>query len=82
LDVIASLGNGEVELIEVEVPPHWVGRTVNNVNVPAEISVTSVSRRGATFIPISGTAFQAGDRLVITALAESRGRLESLLALA
>ncbi|MEI6171556.1 MAG: TrkA family potassium uptake protein [bacterium] len=82
LNIFASLGSGEVELVEVEVPPHWVGRTVNNVNVPSEIAVTSVARKGGTFIPITGTTFQSGDRLVITVLATARSRIESLLAIA
>jgi trk system potassium uptake protein TrkA len=82
LNVIGTLGNGEVELVELEVPPHWVNRTVNNVNVPAEIAVTGVSRKGSTFIPALGTAFQRGDRVVIVVLSTSRSRLESLLALA
>lgn len=81
LNIFASLGSGEVELVEVEVPPHWVGRTVNNVNVPSEISVISVARKGGTFIPITGTAFQSGDRLIISVLVTARSRLESLLAI-
>jgi trk system potassium uptake protein TrkA len=81
LNVIGTFGNGEVELVELEAPPHWVNRTVNNVNVPGEIAVTSVSRKGSTFIPALGTAFQNGDRLAIVVLSTSRGRLESLLAL-
>jgi len=82
LNVIASLGNGEVELIELEVPPHWANRTVNNANVPGEIAVMSVTRKGSTFIPALGTAFQNGDRLVIALLSTSRSRLENLLVLA
>jgi trk system potassium uptake protein TrkA len=80
LDVVSTLGNGEVELVEVEVPPHWVNRTVTNVNVPAEMSVTSVTRKGETFIPALGTAFQTGDRIVIAVLATSRAKLEKMLA--
>jgi len=81
LNVISSIGSGEVELVEVEAPSHWVGHTVNNVNVPSEISVISVARKGETFIPVIGTAFQSGDRLVISVLATARSRLESLLAI-
>ncbi len=81
LNVIMSLGNGEVELVEFEVPPHWVSRTVSNVNVPGEISVTSIIRKGKTFIPTLGTVFQDQDRVSLTVLATSRGRLENLLAI-
>ncbi len=81
LHVASTLGNGEVEVVEFEVPAHWVSRSVNNVNVPGEIHVTAVSRKGKTFIPTLGTVFQDGDRAATTVLATSRGRLEELLAL-
>jgi trk system potassium uptake protein TrkA len=81
LHVAITLGHSEVEIVELEVPPHWVSRSVNNVNVPGEISVAAVSRKGKTFIPTLGTVFQDGDRAAISVLATSRGRLEELLAL-
>jgi trk system potassium uptake protein TrkA len=77
LNVAISLGNGEVEVLEMEVPLHWV----SNVNVPGEVSVTAVTRQGKTFIPTLGTVFQEGDRLAVAALTTSRGRLEDLMAL-
>jgi trk system potassium uptake protein TrkA len=81
LNVAISLGNGEVELLEMELPLHWASRTVNNVNVPGEVSVTAITRQGKTFIPTLGTVFQEGDRVAIAILATSRGRLEDLMAL-
>ena len=81
LNVAITLGNGEVEMIEMEAPPHWVSRTVNNVDVPGEVSVTAITRQGKTFIPTTGTVFQEGDRVAIAILATARGRLEDLMAL-
>jgi trk system potassium uptake protein TrkA len=81
LNVIGTLGGGEVELIECEVPPHWVSRAVNHVNVAGEINVTSITRRGKTFIPILGTEFQDGDRLTLAVVASSHERLEDLMAM-
>ena len=81
LNVSVTLGNGEVELLEMEVPLHWVGRTVNNVNVPGEVSVTAITRQGKTSIPTLGTVFQEGDRVAVAALNTSRDRLEDLMAL-
>ncbi len=80
LNVIASLGNGEVDLIEVEVPHHWVSRTVNHVTVPGEISISAINRSGRTFLPTLGTAFEEGDLVVIGVLASSRNQLQRLLA--
>jgi len=81
LHVAATLGNGDVELIEFEVPPHWASRTVNNVNVPGEISVVALTRKDKTTIPTLGTVFQDGDRVAIAVLPSSRVRLEELMAL-
>lgn len=81
LNVIRSLGEGEVELVEQEVPGHWVGRTVGQVSVPGEISVTALLRRGRAHLPAPGSAFERGDRAVIAIVPGARGRLEHLLGL-
>jgi trk system potassium uptake protein TrkA len=81
LYVSVTLGNGDVEVVELEVPPHWVSRTVNNANVPGEINVVAVTRQGKTFIPVTGTVFQDGDRAAVAVLAAARERLEELMAL-
>jgi len=81
LNVIRSLGEGEVELVEQEVPAHWVGRPVSQVSVAGEISVTAILRRGAAKLPSPGTAFEPGDRVVIAVLPAARARLEHLLGL-
>lgn len=81
LHVAATLGNGDVELMELEVPPHWVSRTVSNVNVPGEISVVALTRKDKTIIPILGTVFQDGDRATIAVMVSARAQLEELMAL-
>lgn len=81
LYVTLSLGNGEVELVELEAPTHWISHTVHNVNVAGEINVTAIIRQGKAMIPTSGTVFQAGDRLTIAVLSTARSRLEDMLAL-
>ena len=81
LNVIRSLGEGEVELLEQEVPGHWVGRPVSQVSVPGEISVTAILRRGTPQLPAPGTLFERDDRAVITVVAAARGRLAHLLGL-
>jgi len=81
LHVAVTLGNGDVELMELEVPPHWVSHTVNNVNVPGEINVAALTRKGKTIIPTLGAVFQEADRVAVAVLVSSRGRLEEMLAL-
>ena len=81
LNVIRTLGEGELDLVEQEVPAHWVGRPVGQVSVPAEISVTAILRRGTARLPAPGTTFERGDRVVIAVVAAARARLEDLLGL-
>src|SRR5512136_2087615 len=51
LDPIVSFGSGEVSLVNIDVPPHLVGRMVKDLTVPSEIIIVSITRQGAAFIP-------------------------------
>jgi trk system potassium uptake protein TrkA len=77
-----SLGRGEVDIVEAEIPPLLVGRAVQEVTVPGEIQVVAISRGGQTFLPTLGTVFQAGDLIHFVILATSADRLKAILALA
>jgi trk system potassium uptake protein len=77
-----SLGGGQVDLVEVEVPPLLVGRLVNDITVPGEVLVAAISRDVRTVIPTLGTVFQDGDRLHIAVLGASSARLQQLLGVA
>jgi trk system potassium uptake protein TrkA len=79
LDAVASLGSGEVDIVETEVTPLLVGRTVTELFVPGEMRVVAVTREGRTFLPVDGTVFHKGDRLHIAVLGASAERLQSLL---
>jgi trk system potassium uptake protein TrkA len=81
LDAILSLGGGEVEIVNVEVPPLLVGHKVSAISIPGEVHVIAVSRRGKAFLPSSETVFQKDDSLHIAALAASVERLRSVLTL-
>ena len=79
LDTILSLGSGEVDIVEIEVPSLLVGRTVNEITLPGETQVVAISRGGKTFLPTLGTEFQAEDLLHLAMLAASADRLRTLL---
>jgi len=81
LDAIMSLGSGEVEIVEVGVPPLLVGRKVNAIAVPGEVHVVALSRKGKAFLPSSETVFQKDDSVHIAVLTASAGRLSAILAL-
>lgn len=78
---VASLGSGQVDLVEAEVPPLLVGRSVNDLTLPGEIHVVAISRGDQTFLPTLGTRLQAGDWLHLALLAASGDQLKALLGL-
>jgi len=79
LDTVMSLGSGEVDLVETELPLLLAGRTVNELTLSGEIQVAAVSRGGKTFLPTLGTVFQEGDVVHLVVLAASSARLKKLL---
>jgi trk system potassium uptake protein TrkA len=81
LNVIRSIGEGEMEIVEHEVPAPWVGRNVGQVSIPGEIGVTAILRREKALLPSASTVFEEGDRAVIAVLPTARERLVRLLAL-
>ncbi len=78
LDTKLSLGSGEVEIVEVEVPNSLAGRLVSDVDVPAEVRVISLTRSGKTIIPNIKTSFQPGDLLYLAVMEEHRDRVAAL----
>ncbi|MCB0169278.1 MAG: NAD-binding protein [Anaerolineae bacterium] len=78
----ASIGNGQVDLVDTEVPQLLIGRSVNDLTVPGEIHVVAITRGGQTFLPTRGALLQRGDWLHLALLAASGDRLKALLGLA
>jgi trk system potassium uptake protein TrkA len=74
-----SLGNGEVEIIEVEVTPQIAGLRSDKINVPGEIMVMSITRLGRSFVPVVGTVIDEGDLLHIATAATSIPQLKRIL---
>ena len=79
LTTALSLGSGEVDIVEVELPYLLVGRTVNEITLVGEIQVAAISREGRTFLPTLGTVFREGDLVHLVVLGTSAGRLTALL---
>lgn len=80
LDTILSLGS-DVDLVEIDIPPQLVGRTVKDLTIPSEAHVVAISRGGKSFLPSLGTVFQQGDLVHLAILATSAERVKALLAL-
>ncbi|QXE92749.1 potassium channel family protein [Geomonas subterranea] len=81
LEQVQSLGGGEVELVQVELPPLLAGRSVGELTLVGEIMVVAVTRQGRTLIPTPGTLFQHGDLVHLALLTSSSQRLKHLLGL-
>jgi trk system potassium uptake protein TrkA len=79
LDVTVSIGQGGVDLVEAEVPPLLVGRTVAELTIPGEAHVVALSRAGRTLLPTQGTVLETADRVHLVMLPSSVGRLKRLL---
>lgn len=82
LGTVLSLGSGDVDLVEIEVPILLVGRKVKELSIPGEIQVIALSRNNKTFLPGLGSEFQERDLIHIAVAAGSIDRLKYLLGLA
>jgi trk system potassium uptake protein TrkA len=80
LNTLVTLGSGQVEIVEQEIPPLMVGRSVDELAIPGEVQVVAISRNGRAFLPTPGTIFQQGDLVHLALLVASAGRLHRLLA--
>jgi trk system potassium uptake protein TrkA len=74
-------GNGEVQLIDIDIPPTLAGKRIGELTVPGEIHVTSIVRGHRAFLPTPGASVEKDDRLYISVAQESMGKLERLLGL-
>jgi trk system potassium uptake protein TrkA len=79
LDARGTFGNGEVSLITLDAAPALIGRMVNAIVVPGEITVVAITREDKAFIPVLGTEIREGDLLHFAVLAASMDRFEQLL---
>ncbi|MBN2026422.1 MAG: TrkA family potassium uptake protein [Actinobacteria bacterium] len=81
LDSEYQFGNGEVDLIRLELPPQLVDRSAADLNIPMEVQVICLVRGGSARLATQGTIFREGDILYIAVTKESSGKLERLLGL-
>ncbi|HWQ66207.1 MAG TPA: NAD-binding protein [Methanospirillum sp.] len=79
LDIEHSLGSGGVSIVMFEISPPLAGHSVNDISVPGEIQIVSLTRRGKTIIPVPGAIFEKGDLIHIAVDAGSVPRLKTLL---
>ena len=76
---LISLGSGQVDLVEVDLPHLLAGRSIDELRASGEVHPVAVSRAGRTFLPTEGTVLEAGDIVHLAVVGASRARLQSLL---
>lgn len=74
-----TLGSGDLEVIEVTVPPALAGHALAELAVPGEIAVTALVRQGKGLVPFAGARFQEGDVIYVVVLGSALGKLKRLL---
>lgn len=81
LDTMLTLGNGEMDIVQAEIPPTLVGKQVRDLSVIGEIAVTAITRSGKAFLPTPGTLFEANDQVHVAVMNTATDRLNTLLGL-
>jgi trk system potassium uptake protein TrkA len=79
LESVLSIGSGDVELMEAELPHLLIGKSVKDLILSGEIHVVSITRDNKTFLPTLGTIFREDDLLHLAVLTTSTNRLKELL---
>jgi trk/ktr system potassium uptake protein len=77
-----TFGNGEVELMELQIPEVLSGRPVRDFEVPGEINVASIERLGAAFMPVAGTTFETGDIVHVVVLRQRMDKFRKMFFMA
>ena len=82
LNTVFSVGNGGVDIVEIEVPQLMTGHRVSELTATGEVHVVAIARANKTILPTMGTVFQKGDMLYMAVAMASSGRLKKLLGMA
>jgi trk system potassium uptake protein TrkA len=79
LRLLTTLGNGAVDLIELEIPPSLVGRTLADLSIPQELQAVAIQRAGKTFLATQNVILQPADIAYVAVLSSAVDRLNSQL---
>lgn len=81
LDTILSLGNGEVDILQVEIPSALAGKSVRDLTILGEITVVAIARNSRAFMPTLGSVLEVGDQAYVAVMSTASERLNTLLGL-
>lgn len=79
VSTITSLGNGEVVILQIEIPSRLIGRTVANLTMPAESMVVGIIREGRAFLPTMGSQFREYDIAMVSVVSSAISRFMEMV---
>lgn len=74
-----SLGSGEVDVVEGEVPPSLAGKRIIDLNIAGEVKAIALVRYGKAMIPGLGVTLEAGDGIQFVVLSSAMPKLKRML---
>jgi trk system potassium uptake protein TrkA len=78
LDIVTSLGS-ELDIVELDIAGPLIGRSVDDLTIPGDVSVIAINRQNRMLLPTLGTVFQSGDRVFLAVMHSAAARLASML---
>lgn len=73
-----TLGDGEVQMVKVSIPPRLAGRTVADLSAPGEVMPFAMVRGGKSFIPATHEALHEGDIVEAAVLSSAMERFQAM----
>ncbi|MBI5830710.1 MAG: TrkA family potassium uptake protein [Armatimonadetes bacterium] len=78
-ETVFSAGNGEVEIIEMVIPPAWQQRTLAELITGVECVPAAITRNGRAALPAVGGLLEANDLLHVSATPDAARILRARL---
>ncbi len=80
LNVVDTLGNGEVTVVELRVPAVWAGQPFSSLFIPEKVTPTVLIRGGAARLPAPDVTLEAGDIIRLSVATDALEDLRTRLA--
>jgi trk system potassium uptake protein len=79
LEPFVSLGDGQVNIVDVDIPRLFIGRGVSVLSIPGKFQVMAITRNSRTILPLQGAVFQEGDVAHLAVQSGSTKELKAML---
>jgi trk system potassium uptake protein TrkA len=74
-----ELGNGEVQVLRIQIGAGSVGRTIHDLNSNGQVCIFGLVRNGTAIIPSPDTLLEQGDVLHLSVHADAIGHIQNLV---